>query len=97
MDTVEQVIEALQMAKAELANRFKVQEIGIFGSMARGEQRQESDIDIVVDLDKDADLLDLIGLSQYLEERLRQKVDVVPKAALRQEIRERVLREVFYL
>lgn len=97
MDSVERVIEALQRAKAELASRFKVQEIGIFGSMARGEQREESDIDIVVDLDKDADLLDLIGLSQYLEERLRQKVDVVPKAALRQEIRERVLKEVFYL
>jgi len=50
-----------------------------------------------VNLPKDADLLDLIGIGQFLEERLHHKVDVVPKESLRAEIRERVLKEVCYL
>jgi hypothetical protein len=97
MASAEQIFETLLHAKPELVARFKVHEIGVFGSVARGEQRAESDIDILVDLEKGADLLDLIGLSQFLEERLHHKVDVVPKTALRKEIRERVLKEVRYL
>jgi len=97
MASAERIFETLHRAKPELAARFKVHEIGVFGSVVRGEQREESDIDILVDLDEGADLLDLIGLSQFLEERLHHKVDVVPKTALRKEIRERVLNEVRYL
>lgn len=50
-----------------------------------------------MDLPDEADLLDLIGLGQFLEERLNHKVDVVPKRSLREEIREHVLKEVRYL
>ena len=50
-----------------------------------------------MDLPEEADLLDLIGLSQFLEERLHHKIDVVPKRSLREEIRARVLKEVRYL
>jgi hypothetical protein len=96
MASAEQIFETLHHAKPELVARFKVHAIGVFGSVARGEQRAESDIDILVELEKDADLLDIIGLSQFLEERLHHKVDVVPKNALRKEIRERVLKEVRY-
>lgn len=96
MASLSQILKTLRQAKPELSAAFKVHEIGVFGSVARGEQREESDIDILVNLDKDADLLDLIGLSQFLEERLHHKVDVVPKTALREEIRERVLNEVRY-
>ena len=92
-----EILNTLQQAKPELAATFKVREIGLFGSVIRGEQRTDSDIDILIDLPEEADLLDLIGLGQYLEERLHHKVDVVPKASLRAEIRERVLQEVHYL
>lgn len=97
MESTAQILQTLRQVKPELFAFFKVREVGVFGSVIRGEQREESDIDILVDLDQDADLLDLIGLSQFLEERLHHKIDVVPKAALRQEIRERVLKEVRYL
>jgi hypothetical protein len=97
MSSTDRILDDLHRAKQELAARFKVHEIGVFGSVVRGEQREESDIDILVDLGEGADLLDLIGLSQFLEERLHHKVDVVPKSALRREIRERVLKEVRYL
>ena len=52
---------------------------------------------MLVVLDAKADLLDLIGIGQYLEEQLHAKVDVVPRTALRQEFRDQVLKEVLYL
>ena len=97
MESTDDIIETLRQMKPELASVFKVHEIGMFGSMIRGEQREGSDIDILVDLPEEADLLDLIGLSQFLEERLHHKIDVVPKRSLREEIRARVLKEVRYL
>ena len=97
MQRTDDILDSLRQAKPELAASFKVHEIGLFGSVIRGEQREDSDIDILVDLPEGADLLDLIGLGQFLEERLRHRVDVVPKASLREEIRERVLKEVRYL
>jgi uncharacterized protein len=96
MTTTQKILSTLTAVKPELTV-FKVQEIGVFGSVIRGEQNESSDIDVLVSLGKDADLLDLIGLSQFLEERLNHKVDVVPRNALRPELREQVLREVRYL
>jgi predicted nucleotidyltransferase len=97
MAGMDEILETLRQVKPELVKAFKVSEIGVFGSVIRDEQREESDIDILVDLEDEADLLDLIGLGQFLEERLHHKVDVVPTRALRQEIRDRVLNEVRYL
>jgi len=97
MESTDEILDSLRQVKTELAAIFKVEEIGLFGSVIRGEQREDSDIDILVNLPKDADLLDLIGIGQFLEERLHHKVDVVPKESLRAEIRERVLKEVCYL
>ncbi len=74
-----------------------MQEVGVFGSVIRGEQHDGSDIDLLVDLGGTADLLDLIGISQYLEEKLHARVDVVPRNALRPELRDQVLHEVRYL
>lgn len=53
--------------------KYKVREIGVFGSVVRGEQSKESDIDVLVDFQEDADLLDLVGLGLFLEERLGRK------------------------
>jgi predicted nucleotidyltransferase len=97
MESTDQILQTIRQVKPELVSSFKVHAIGVFGSVIRGQQKEESDIDILVDLDKSADLLDLVGLGQFLEERLRHRVDVVPRASLRDEIRERVLREVRYL
>ncbi|HBG07040.1 MAG: nucleotidyltransferase [Geobacteraceae bacterium GWC2_58_44] len=97
MVTTQEIMNTLASVKSELQTAFKVHEIGVFGSVIREEQKESSDIDLLVRLDKDADLLDLIALSQFLEERLHHKVDVVPRDALRSELREQVLREVRYL
>ncbi len=49
---------------------------------------------MLVDFDEDADFFDLVGLALFLEEKLKHKVDIVPRRALRDEIRESVLKEV---
>ena len=97
MQSTQEILDTIRQAKQHLASTYKLHAVGVFGSVIRGEQRDGSDIDVLVDLDLKADLLDLIGIGQYLEERLHARVDVVPKAALRQEFRDQVLKEVRYL
>ena len=94
MNNTKEIINLLKDLKKYLSEKYKVKEIGIFGSIIRGEQTEKSDIDVLVDFEMGADLLDLVGLSQFLEEKLSCKVDVIPRRALRKEIREYVLQQV---
>ena len=97
MKSKEEILRTLEQLKKEIKTRFKAKEIGVFGSVIRKEQRETSDIDILVDFEDGADIFDLVGLALFLEERFNQKVDVVPKEDLRKEIKESVLKEVVYL
>ncbi len=63
----------------------------VFGSVARGEVRAESDIDLVVELEQDWSLLEHIAFGQELEDLLGCKVDVVVEKRLKDIVRERVL------
>jgi len=92
--SIEDVVQRLQGLKPTLKRRFKVREIGVFGSLARGEQTTSSDIDLLVEFEEGADLFDWIGLMLFLEETLGHPVDVVPKRALREELREQVMSQV---
>ena len=89
----EDVLTTLRELKPLLANRYKVREISLFGSFVRGEQGTSSDIDLLAEFEDNADLFDLIGLMLYLEEIFQRPVDVVPKQALRMELRESVLQQ----
>ncbi len=97
MKTKMDVLKTLGQLKEELKKKYKVKEIGVFGSVVKEEQGETSDIDILVDFEDGTDLFDLIGLALFVEEKLNQKIDVVPKRALRKEIKETILREVTYL
>ena len=90
----ENILRKLKELKTDLVTRYKVRKIGLFGSWIREEQRAGSDIDLLVEFDDDADLFDLIGLSLYLEEILGHPVDIVPRGALREELRDTVLKQV---
>ena len=90
----EDIVLTLKALKPAIAARYKAKEIGLFGSFVREQQSNISDIDVLVDFEEGADLFDLVGLALFLEEELQRKVDVVPKSALRVELRESVLREV---
>lgn len=71
--------------------------VRIFGSVARGDARPDSDIDILIDLEPDRSLLDRIGLKYDLEDLLGCKVDVVTEKALHTYIREKVLKQAVTL
>ncbi len=93
----EDLLKELRRLKPEMKRQYKAKEIGLFGSFVRQQQSESSDIDILVEFEEEADLLDLMGLTLRLEEELQRKVDVVPRDALRPELRESVLREVVAL
>lgn len=90
----EEILRVLRAVKADVTIRFKARELALFGSVARAEHAECSDIDLLVDFAEGADLFDLVGLALYLEERLGRRVDVVPRHALRPELRDAVLREL---
>ncbi len=90
----EDIVTRLKELKPIIATRYKVREIGLFGSFVRGEQEVSSDIDLLAEFEDKADLFDLIGLALYLEEIFQRQVDLVPKQALRSELRESVLQQV---
>ncbi len=83
--------------KSELQKKFKVKEIGIFGSYVRGEQKDMSDVDILVEFEETPTLLEFVELEDYLSRILGVKVDLVMKRALKPRIRENVLKEVVYV
>jgi hypothetical protein len=90
----EDVLAKLRELKPLLAARYKVREISLFGSFVRGEQDSRSDIDLLIEFDSEADLFDWIGVTLYLEEVFQRPVDIVPKHALREELRDIVLPQV---
>ena len=77
----------------QLAAKHGARNVRVFGSIARGEADQRSDVDLLVDMDPGRSLLDLGGLLMDLRELLGCPVDVVTERGLRRRIRERVLKE----
>lgn len=76
-----------------LARRHGAKNVRVFGSLARGEGREGSDLDLLVTLAEGRSLLDLVGLKQDVEDLLHLPVDVVTERALSPYLRERVLSE----
>ncbi|OGW89399.1 MAG: nucleotidyltransferase [Omnitrophica bacterium RIFCSPLOWO2_01_FULL_50_24] len=76
-----------------LAKKYGARNVRIFGSVARGDAREDSDIDVLVDLESGRSLLDLGGLLMDLQDLLGRRVDVVTAKGLRDRIRSRVLKE----
>lgn len=81
----------------DVAARHGAHNVRVFGSVARGEAGELSDVDFLVSLEKGRSLLDLSGLLLDLQELLGCEVDVVPDDSLHWYIRDRVLREAMPL
>ena len=91
--TIEDLVKIKRTEILNIAARHGAKKVRIFGSVARGEARADSDIDFLVDMEPGRSLFDLGGLLMDLQEVLGRKVDVVTEKGLRSRIRERVLRE----
>ncbi|KAA3602881.1 MAG: nucleotidyltransferase [Calditrichaeota bacterium] len=97
MKTLKEIQEILIKHENQIKNGFKVQEIGIFGSYSKNEQSNSSDVDVLVLFQKDGKSFDnFMDLKFYLEELLEEKIDLVLKNALREEIKDEILEDTIY-
>ena len=80
--TREQILQLLAQNKIELEKRFKVHRLALFGSYARGEQRPDSDVDILVDIDPSVGL-EFVTLATQIEELLGLPVELVSRRAIK--------------
>jgi len=94
MQDVEDIKRILLQHKTELKKRFRVKTIGVFGSYVRGEQKRQSDVDVLVEFEEPVGLFEFMDLEMYLTGLLGVKVDLVSKKALKPHIGERILKEV---
>ena len=82
MKTRKEILSLLAGLKPELARKFKVKKIGLFGSYARGEQKENSDIDILVDIDPSIGL-EFVSLAEQIEQLLGIPVQIVSRRAIK--------------
>ena len=86
-------LEGLKDKIIPVLERYEVKKAAFFGSFVRGEQKEDSDIDILVEFKGNKSLLDLAGLKIELEETLQRKVDVLTYNSLHPLLKDRILRE----
>ncbi len=91
LDEIKRIIEK---NKEELKDKYGVKEIGIFGSVVRGEATKDSDVDILVEFEKPIGLFKFLELEEYLSNLIGKKVDLVSKKALKPYIAKYILKEV---
>lgn len=78
----------------EIASHYGASNIRVFGSVARGEEDENSDIDFLMDIEKGRSLLDIVRLKRSLESLLHHRVDIVETAAIKENIRDFILADV---
>jgi predicted nucleotidyltransferase len=92
-----EVLEKNREAIRALVARHKAANARVFGSVARGEDREDSDLDILIDTLAETTLFDLGGLQHELESLLGMRVDLATSKELRPKIRDRILAEAVVL
>lgn len=91
-------LQARKSAIADLGSRYGARHIRVFGSVARGEERPDSDVDFLVEFDPGYDLFaQRLPLARQLAELLGRPVDLVPEHELNRHLRDRILREAVEL
>ena len=93
----DEILETLRTHRDELRKRFGVKSLAIFGSVARGEARPDSDVDILVEFEGRATFDRYMGLKFFLEDLLGRRVDLVTRKALKPRMRPFVEREAIYV
>lgn len=97
MKTYQEIKKILTENLEEIRTSYKVKKLGIFGSYVRGEQNEDSDVDILVTFEEPVSLLKLVGFKHYLQDITGIKVDVVPEKNIRPGLKDIILNEVRYI
>ena len=83
--------------KNELQQKFGIEEIALFGSYARGEAKEDSDVDIAVIKMKEKNYFTLISAMKFLEEKLHKKVDLGFFDSIRPFVKKRIMDDLIYV
>jgi predicted nucleotidyltransferase len=94
MRDIDDIMGQLRAMQPDLRRRYHIREMGVFGSYVRGEQREDSDLDVLVDLGEGTTLIDYAGLQLELSDALGVRVDLANKKTLKPRIGLRILSEV---
>ncbi len=97
MHNKEDIKRVINNLNYELKNRYHVKSLSLFGFYIRGEERDDSDIDILVDFEVTPDLLTFIELEEFLNDNLKKSVDLVPVRKLKPSLKEQILKEAVVL
>lgn len=92
-----EIITELRNLDEEICGKYRAKVKGVFGSVIRGEDRQGSDLDVLVEFVDGATLLDFVGLALYLEDKLGIAVDIVPADTIKSELKDRILSETVFV
>ena len=91
------VLKILKEHRQEIQKNFGVKSLRIFGSTVRGENKPESDIDILVEFNGPATFDDYMGLKIFLEDILGKQIDLVTEKALKPRLRPYIEKEAIYV
>ena len=91
--SLEKILEIPRQQLPMLTERYSVETLEVFGSYVRDEQKQDSDLDVLVTFKEDPSLLTYITIENYLSDLLGVKVDLVMKDSLKPKIGEQILSE----
>ena len=92
-----QILLILKERRREIATRFGVKRLGLFGSAARGELREDSDVDVLVEFDGPATFDGYFALKDHLEDLLGRRVDLVTERGLKPRARRHVERDLVHV
>jgi len=98
-DTTKEIIDKIKTELPDIKKKYSIKSLGIFGSYIRNEQKNDSDLDMLIEFEDEAviTLIDFVQLENYLSDLLNNKVDLVMKKSLKPRIGKQILEEVLYL
>ena len=95
--SLESIEKKIKDIKPELEKKFGVKKIGIFGSYAKGLEDEQSDVDILVEIERPMGLIKFIKIEQYLTRRLNRTVDLLTFESIKSYMKDDLLKEVKYV
>lgn len=96
MYTIERIVQTLRQHKPELQRKYPISRLGVFGSYARGDATENSDIDIAVEINGTMGL-NFVAMANEIEDLFGTKVDVVPTRSIKPDYLPYVERDIIYV
>jgi uncharacterized protein len=93
----DEIIDFLKTHKEEMQQKYGVTKLGLFGSYVRDEAKEDSDIDIAVEMDERYIFRNFFALEQYLKNHLRKNVDIGTVSSIKSAAKKRIMAEIIYI